>query len=404
MLIVVDHMMGLMLPLHGDVSLFFLKTGRLGMTIFFVLSGFVMKYNYGHRFASSPRDGLVHFLVARFARLYPLLIVFVGLNFSNNLYMAMQSKNAAWASQFITTAPLFFAGVQSWLYAVVNNVNVTISQEYANNAWSISTEIFFYVLFIPLALWQRKRQPTILTGLSIVALGIIGRSAFVYAVGGGNFAHWLDTTFGTSEAMPASFWLNYYSPYGRFFEFLAGVGMAEIWMAQRVERSVALEGAMTILGVLGLTYIGSAFFNGILFSMPQYFEDNGLYSGYAFAIPFAIYLTCQSSSIASKIMRWSPLLFIGEISYSIYLVHSDLHPLFRISSNVNIADHIGMAVGRCAVFLSLTFIVSILCYRLIEAPARTRITEFFRTHPRVVGRNGPTTPSVNEFGDKTHSH
>ena len=49
--------------------------GWLGVDIFFVLSGFVICTNYRNS-VSTPRD-LWNFFVARFARLYPLYLVFL---------------------------------------------------------------------------------------------------------------------------------------------------------------------------------------------------------------------------------------------------------------------------------------------------------------------------------------
>src|SRR5262245_43175694 len=53
----------------------------LGMTLFFVLSGFVIQYNYSDVIARGGVQGFWKFFVARFSRLYPLFLVLLLLDF-----------------------------------------------------------------------------------------------------------------------------------------------------------------------------------------------------------------------------------------------------------------------------------------------------------------------------------
>jgi glycosyltransferase involved in cell wall biosynthesis len=168
LLVVVNHMTLLMLPLGlTPAKPTLTKTGILGMTTFFVLSGFVMYYNYAHRIAANRSEGILQFVFARVARLYPLLIAYVLFNFILNVSRSLSSGDASGASLYVTTLPLYLIGVQSWLYAVINDVNVTASQYFGNPAWSVSTELFFYVLFIPLIAVRKESSPSISRGLFV---------------------------------------------------------------------------------------------------------------------------------------------------------------------------------------------------------------------------------------------
>src|SRR5271166_2046981 len=53
-----------------------LENGYLGVSIFFMLSGFILTYNYYNRLELS-RGGLLEFAVSRFARIYPVYIFFL---------------------------------------------------------------------------------------------------------------------------------------------------------------------------------------------------------------------------------------------------------------------------------------------------------------------------------------
>src|SRR5580658_7765835 len=61
----------------GPPPVWYTELGSLsavGMSLFFVLSGFVIHYNYSHFITRDRGRGLWNFFVARFARLYPLYI------------------------------------------------------------------------------------------------------------------------------------------------------------------------------------------------------------------------------------------------------------------------------------------------------------------------------------------
>jgi peptidoglycan/LPS O-acetylase OafA/YrhL len=62
---------------HGDIfAPLPARMATFGMSLFFVLSGFVIQYSYAAMFAKRRvREALWQFFVARFARIYPLYIV-----------------------------------------------------------------------------------------------------------------------------------------------------------------------------------------------------------------------------------------------------------------------------------------------------------------------------------------
>ena len=61
---------------HSVAHVFVACLAYLGMSLFFVLSGFVITYTYYERFVQLPwRRAVREFFVARFARLYPLYII-----------------------------------------------------------------------------------------------------------------------------------------------------------------------------------------------------------------------------------------------------------------------------------------------------------------------------------------
>lgn len=361
LLIVIHHVGLLVLPLRGTVVGPALgKCGLLGMSIFFVLSGFVIHYNYAAKVVVGGR-GISDFLIARFARLYPLYAIFVLCNFVYN-----HSAFPAYA-HFL---PVNLLGIQSWIYSVHGTINLTLSQVYANNAWSISTELMLYLMFIPLAMFARLGSASFKRGITLVVLGIVGRIVFVHFAGG--MGNRLATAFGESPALPADQWLIYFSPYGRIFEFIAGVGLSELWSARAL--TTAEKRVAGLLGTIGFAYILTAFLDASMFSLPNFFEGNDLHIGYAVAVPLAIFAICLNGKIlCGKIALW-----IGEISYSLYLVHGVMIPIFGGTDSM-----MGYAL-KATMFISTLIIVATLTHAFVEMPSKNLIMSLYKRY---------TTPS-----------
>lgn len=377
LLIVVNHI-ALLLPQIGQspAKPAFVKAGLLGMTTFFVLSGFVMYYNYAHKIASSPSSGTVRFIAARIARLYPLLIVYVLFNFTLNIARSIMAADPASASTYVTTLPLYIMGVQTWFYAVINGVNVSVSQYYGNPAWSISAELFFYLVFVPITIIGRKRAPSIAHGVLVIVLSIAARTLFIMVASLPAVQNWFGSKLGVSPYLSVDYWLIYYSPYGRCFEFFAGMGLAEIWLAKNSPVSPVARQIGTLAGLAGIAYIVASFGSESLFHAPSIFENAATNVGFIVSVPPAIFFLSRSRSFAAKVLTLAPLLFMGEISYSLYLVHTNIEPIFHIPAQTVLSEHVGMVVTRCVLFVATSLAVAVVTYRFIEMPARAAILRF----------------------------
>jgi peptidoglycan/LPS O-acetylase OafA/YrhL len=269
--------------------------------------------------------------------------------------------------------------MQSWFYMTFHGFNLTISQEYANNSWSISTELFLYLLFIPLALYGGFKRHSARRGVLIASTAIVGRILFVKFSELDAVRSGLEHIFGVVPALDAGSWLVYYSPYGRMFEFLAGLGIAEIWLARAgAEESPHARTIARVAGAIGMAYIAGSFCDGVLFDYPRLYGGDRIYSGYAVAVPAAVYLCCRSQRWLGKIAGWWPLLAAGDVSYSVYMLHGDLFPLFLVKSHDTFAALIPEMVVKSVAFLALLLVASWLTYRYWEMPARRRILGCYR--------------------------
>lgn len=377
-LIVVHHFTLLVLPLRDTAFAPAMgKLALLGMSVFFVLSGFVIHYNYGEKI-STQRRGIPLFILARFARLMPLYLVFVLLNFAYNVAYPDGGRSLPYlhALQFNVFA------VQTWTFGTVDGLSRAVSQVYANAAWSISTEAMLYLLFIPFALCIRFDRSSAVRGVLIVAAGMIGRLLVVRLAAYGPLINWMESRGGPG----ASHWIIYYSPYGRWFEFMAGIGLSEIWLATR-RTSKRGHSLALILGSIGIGYISLSLFDQTLINMPKLFGEDLIYSGYGFAVPLVIYLACIAGARKTSFLRSATLLWAGEISYSMYLLHGDMIPLFQ---GHDVAA--GYAL-KAIMFVSILLVLSTLARVYFEIPAKKWVVGRGR---RFVSR--PLNPAENSGG------
>src|SRR5580693_6976107 len=193
-----------------------------GMPLFFVLSGFVIHYNYSRLFSTMrPRWAIVEFLGARFARIYPLFICFflVGLAVDGVLqwYYEHQLNLLLVMAHFLTLT-------QSWVYIVLFGDRLLLDGPFGLS-WSLSTEFFFYVTYVVLVLHVARMRS--IAGLLITAgaMSVLILTAYGYAAGhrgainafAVQYMHQID---GGEHSVYR--WFFYYSPYTRVFEFILG--------------------------------------------------------------------------------------------------------------------------------------------------------------------------------------
>src|SRR5882762_7171657 len=128
------------------------------MTLFFTLSGFVIHLTYAKDFDER------RFFTARFARLYPLYIVFLVLCFVGNPRLVTDGSD-----ELLPFTLVHVLGVQTWLPFTYNGALAANGPFHVS--WSISTEFFFYLCYPLLARYLRriKNHFTDAVALSLVA-------------------------------------------------------------------------------------------------------------------------------------------------------------------------------------------------------------------------------------------
>jgi peptidoglycan/LPS O-acetylase OafA/YrhL len=116
----------------------FVSRSYLSVDLFFLLSGFVMSHVYGRRLALNWRDHWLQFLIARFARLYPLFSLTTLIMLAIFILSGCQTPGISFSISSLALQPFL---LQEWAPGLNWNYS----------SWSISTETEAYILFVFLA-------------------------------------------------------------------------------------------------------------------------------------------------------------------------------------------------------------------------------------------------------------
>jgi peptidoglycan/LPS O-acetylase OafA/YrhL len=324
------------------------RPGFLGVDVFFVLSGFIISYNYAHVFdrgIDAKQWG--RFLWARLARIYPVHIVLLAalavavLGFGFGRGGAIADRR--WSLGALVESALL---VHAWLghKDVWNAVS-----------WSISSEWLAYVCF-PL--------------LSLAALGIVRRPGTVMS--------WITLAILTvlpacNMAIGRATGAPMLPPLQILSEFLAGCIVYRLFVRGDGVRGPALRPGLTLLGLIGMAMALDAT------NLPVYWA--------VVLVPPIVLGLARQHGRASRVFSHPIAVYWGKVSFALYMTHylwlwvmHTFLPLDRLA--------VFGFLPRVA-FVSLHFLPALLIasatYHLLEEPAR-------RALARVVER--PAAPGT----------
>jgi peptidoglycan/LPS O-acetylase OafA/YrhL len=342
--VVIFHLYAMQVVQGADWYRRLAAVGYVGVSLFFILSGFILVYTYAGR-EWKPFD----FLRARFARIYPayLFSLFIATPFL--LFMLFILKDSEvppfmiWIRhhRILSTAlvPLL---LQSWV------PNAALS--WNSPAWSLSDEAFFYLLF-PLAVaWLLRSKERKLAGWA-VAFWLVSLCVSV-----GYVLLKPDGVAFTDDQSTLN-WLNAvkFHPLLRLPEFLIGMCMGFLFLRRSVDRKWATP---LVLGG------AAAFLLAVWFHahIPYPILHDSLLAPAFCAIIYGLALRPKWTSV----LEFKPLVLLGEASYSLYLIHMTVLGMYFFSQTG--LRH--QSAGGIALGISLPIAISVLAYLLIEQPAR----------------------------------
>jgi peptidoglycan/LPS O-acetylase OafA/YrhL len=335
LLVVSYHMYGPLALVHAmfadHMPLF--TQAWYAVDVFFLMSGFVMMHVYGKNFEHGPLlRNFVQFLRARIARLYPvhllalvvMAVVMIPLLLHTGVLFAWQGRYSfgAFASSLLMLHGPWLE-YRSWNYP----------------AWSISAEWHAYLLFP--VLWMCARRMAGLRALLLLALCCL-------------IPFWLYHL----DLQPDQYPTNGLALLGRALPLFFG-GM----LMQRIDRSRWhwsgwSAGAMVIATVALLWHDASAPF--------------------AVLLAPALVFSALSANWFQRVLRTRPLLFLGKISYSLYMTHALIEAFFvevtvRLASRLFHLDFDSSLPASLSIWfigVCVALVLGYLTWRWVEEPAR----------------------------------
>src|SRR6267154_603596 len=335
--------------------------GYVGVSFFFVLSGFILVYTYAGR-----PIVLTNFWRARFARIYPsyAFSLLVTAPFFFYAVLTMNIPFFVWAKAHLKLASaLVLSLLQAWVPPAALTWNAV--------AWSLSVEAFFYVLFpFLLLVLVRRSQPQLLLIAAVSWL-----TSLVFS--GSDVVLNADRLSIVNADVLGAFWLNAlkFNPLARLPEFLLGMACGFLFLRSRRESKLATRVVFSGIAVFAVVVAFST-------AIPYPILHTALLSPAFAAIIYGLALRPSWGAFLENRL----LVLCGDASYSLYLLHSMIMGMYFYSQTGQVVHKTFLGV---LVFVLLMLAISMLVYRFIEEPARRKLNP--RRKPQIgdVGAQPP---------------
>ena len=339
-------------PPHLGLLYPFIDNGYIFVGVFFLISGYVLTYNYADRGSNLDKR---QFWLARFSRLYPVYL-FVLLISVRMIQDEWQARSHAEFWQGIILTPLV---LQGWSPSVATFWNTV--------AWTLTSECVLYLAFpwlirLP---WPKKPLQLVLLLLGLWIVGLIPHSLYLYLNP--------DHIAGAVDRYSSSQLLRFlkYTPLPYVCTFLSGVTLGKLQHALTLTQRQRFILSSLSLGAVCL------FFYTLVHRTPYLLMHGGLMTP-VFA---ALVLGLSGPHPISAIFSWRPLLLIGESSYCLYLLHFNVFQLLHI---YHVPERLHLAALDPWLSYVILILLALAVFHFIEIPARKAILNRFSRKPRAL--------------------
>ncbi len=311
--------------------------GFIGVDVFFVLSGYLISSIVFSQLERG-RFSFAHFYFRRIRRLFPVYVVVMLLTF---------------VVAYIVMLPLDFQAFGASLLAsmlYISNILFFLEAGYFDTAshlkpllhtWSLSVEEQFYLVF-PLLAWLTARFSRRVLFLLFGVLTLVSLAAA---------AVYIDVD------ASAVFYLYPFRAWEMFLGTLLATGVIPPLASRAQNNAAALAGL------------------ALIFIPTFWYDDSTLFPGIAALPPCLGTLLLLHSGVShggwvQQILASRGAVFIGKLSYSLYLWHWPIYVLYAYGKSD------GVDYGDTAIMALCTFTASVLSWRFIEVPFRHGTVKF----------------------------
>ena len=320
------------------------NAGYASVSFFILLSGFVLAYNYVSKARTGELDK-VRFWEARFTRIYPIYLLSLLLSWKVvPVEYAAHTHAAFWWGMVL--APLL---LQGWIPPLATFLNTP--------AWTMSAEWFYYLLFPWMARWKRPERlaPHLGKMFALWMLGLVPGTLYVIFNPDGiphpdrwSWGPWL-------QALK-------YTPIPHLCSFVFGVMLASV--DEIIGRTSRLR---TVLGLFGF----AATFT--LLSLAAHIPYALLHDGLLMPFFGCMILGLAGNNWLAYAFGAPPLVFVGEASYCLYLLHFNLWNLIHDS---HVLNYLGLSPLDPWISYALLIGLALLALHFVEKPTQRQLRKW----------------------------
>lgn len=313
------------------------ESGYVGVSFFFLLSGFVLSYSYKEKVVDHSLSFFKYSLL-RLARLSPL-------HFLTALPFVLSAAYKSDLNFPVLLLNIFY--LQSWV------PNSTYYFSFNAPSWSLSNEMFFYICFFPLVFVRTRNLLKIFLWLLLVIVFCAFFVQFFFSeksfFGGNTFAHWLFYIF----------------PAFRLLEFVAGMLLFKLWESRfRIPSWLVLPSYVLLLASM---YFAK--------EVPEPFRMS------LFFLPFIVLFFCShlvDSGFIVRLFSTKIMVLLGNASFAFYLLHQPLIGILkRIMGRFELSNFT-LFIFTCIVISLLSIVTYVLYERKAESYLKLLIGEKVR--------------------------
>ena len=334
---------------HVDVN--YLPGGFLGVDLFFVLSGYLISSLIIKEYKKTGSLNLYNFYIRRARRLLPAVYFMITV-----VLVVMVMFNGVLLKKSHLDAIFGYIYSSNWWYIFhkLDYFDSFGSQSPFKHLWSLAIEEQFYMIFPLLFLLINGKKKTkdgsykLNRNFLYVILGVILVSLIAHII-----------LFDINNISRI-----YFGTDTRAFSLLVGVVGAILYPMDKLNTKITLQENL-VYSVVSLISIAALITIMIYTSEYNTWMYRGGFLLVAILGIIIIISSGKQHTVMAKLLSFKPVVFIGKISYSLYLWH---FPVLVLTTPVS-------EIGKPNIFfvvlrVILTFILAIISYALVETPIR----------------------------------
>ncbi|NYG20940.1 peptidoglycan/LPS O-acetylase OafA/YrhL [Agromyces hippuratus] len=329
--------------------------GYMGVDVFFVVSGFLITGLLLRDAEQRGRITLRTFYLRRARRILPAAVTVLAVVSVLTIALVPQREWRSWFREIVASA-LYY---ENWQLAVDSQIprRADLESTPVQHFWSLSVEEQFYLiwpLLLIVGIWFAARRGVGSRRVLLLLLGAVTAASFVHCIV-------------LTVQNPA---IAYFSTFTRMWEFgvgglLALVAATPLRGHERLRAAVSLVGLVVIIVPI-VTFRSPDIFPGAIVLAPVVGTLAVIWAG----MP-------QLSWSPARLAALSPVQWMGDVSYSLYLWH---WPIFMF---VPYLTGMPSPPWLMVLLVAFSFVVAGLSKRYIEDPFRTP-SHGLRARPAVV--------------------